>query len=149
MIRRVVLGLISALVALAVGIAGGMAFAYWTTTGRGSGSAVASGGTHALTVQTVSSGTPSNALHPGGSADLVLEVRNDNASPVTITGIEQVGTITVAGGGACTAAGAAVEVPTSTALSIAVAGNTTATVRLPERCRWGSTRTMTAKGAGS
>jgi hypothetical protein len=54
------------------------AFAYFTTTGSGSGSAPVA------TAQTItlSPGTPTAALYPGGSGDVALSV--DNPNPVSV-----------------------------------------------------------------
>jgi len=94
-------------ISLAV-MAGGTAYAYWTTTGTGSGTAQA----RVFTAPTVAAGTaPSGQLFPGLTADgstvggdLVLSVSNSNPFPVTITGVS-------AGSGTITASGALVVSP--------------------------------------
>lgn len=68
---------------------GNVAYAYWTSSATGSGSAV-SGSAAAVTFAT---GAPSTTLYPGGSADVVTTVTNPNPYKVLITGIT-VGTIT-------------------------------------------------------
>lgn len=68
----------------AVALAGGVAYAVWTATGTGSGTAKASG--FSLPgVDVNATGTPANALYPGGTSDLMVMASNNNPFPVTIT----------------------------------------------------------------
>lgn len=61
-------------------LAGGAASAVWTGSGGGAGS-----GTTGTTVAvTLSPGTPTASLYPGGQGNVVLSVSNPNASPVRI-----------------------------------------------------------------
>lgn len=98
--------------ATAVGlIMTGVAFAYWTSGGSGSGQATA--GT-AATV-TFASGTVTSTLFPGGTADVATLVTNPNPYAVLISGLSA-GTITSGtGGNACDTNGNHVSfnVPTS------------------------------------
>jgi hypothetical protein len=57
---------------------GGTASAYWGASGSGGGSATA-GTTEAVSL---SPGTPTNTLYPGGQASVMLTVSNPNVSPV-------------------------------------------------------------------
>lgn len=75
--RRV--GLACVLVAASAGL-GGTANAYWG--GSGSGSGAGSAGTNVAV--TLSPGSPSSTLYPGGSGDVVLTVSNPNLSPVQV-----------------------------------------------------------------
>jgi hypothetical protein len=70
---------IGLLATLALGF-GDNAFAYWRASGIGSGAEV-SGTTVSVTL---SPGTPTATLYPGGQADVLLTVSNPNASPVRI-----------------------------------------------------------------
>jgi hypothetical protein len=65
--------------ALVVAVAGA-AFAYWATSGSGSAAATTSG-TAALTL---SPGTPTAELYPGGQAAVVTTVANSNVAAVRI-----------------------------------------------------------------
>ncbi|MBK5306268.1 MAG: hypothetical protein JJD92_06220 [Frankiaceae bacterium] len=84
--------------ASAVMIGGGVAFAFWSTSGNGAGIAQAK----TFAALTVTSGTaPTGQLYPGLTADgtaaggdLVLSVTNSNPFPVQITGIAPNGTPT-------------------------------------------------------
>jgi hypothetical protein len=74
--------LIAALTILAVP-AGGVAYAYWRSTGIGNGT-----GTTGTTVPvTLSSGTPSATLYPGGQTAVVLTATNTNAAIVHINSL--------------------------------------------------------------
>ncbi|MFI5916384.1 hypothetical protein [Dactylosporangium sp. NPDC051541] len=67
---------------LAIG-AGSIAWAAWSIRGAGSSQAQAE---TAVPIAVVSATTaPSTLLYPGGSADMVIRVRNGNHFPVTIT----------------------------------------------------------------
>jgi hypothetical protein len=74
---RMFLALILAILALP---AGGAAFAYWTGPGSGAGSAT----TTTNVAVTLSPGTPTATLYPGGQANVVLSVSNPNTSQVRI-----------------------------------------------------------------
>jgi hypothetical protein len=127
-VRRRMVPLVSA-VAILVGISAGSAWAYWSTSGSGSGFAK----TESVAAVTVdaATGSPSTGLVPGGSADLVLTLNNPNGSAVTIVGVSENGTVGVVGGNGCTAANATVSVPSQTGLSLPVAPGTGVTVHVP------------------
>ena len=73
--------LLAGSVATALLVGGGVAFAYWTTTGSGTGSAGA-GDVSAVTVTQTNTIT---GLYPGGPAqDIDLKISNPNDSNVTI-----------------------------------------------------------------
>ena len=78
--RRVLRSALVVILAMAVG---GLAYAVWTNAGSGTGS-----GTTGTTVAvTLSPGTPSAALYPGGQANVVLTVTNPNAAAVHIASL--------------------------------------------------------------
>ena len=81
MVRRIPRRLLPAslLVILALP-AGGVAQAYWRSSGSGAGSAT----TGTTVAVTLSPGTAAATLYPGGQASVVLTVSNPNASPVHI-----------------------------------------------------------------
>lgn len=139
MMRRLALVVIGACLALTVGAAGGVALAWFTTTGSGSGTASVATSSYILSVETVTTATPSAMLTPGASADLVVRVRNDNATAVTITGLSQDGAVVVVDGGACTAANAAVSVAELSGLSIQIPATTTLDVHVPTAVAMGAT----------
>jgi hypothetical protein len=99
------------------------AWAYWQSSGSGSG--VATTGTLApVTVSAFTGGDANTAkLYPGGPAtDVMLRIDNTNAYPVTLVGVALTanGSITgVGGSGTCTTTGVTFSAPSN--LSIAVA----------------------------
>ncbi len=88
--------------ATAVLVGGGAAFAYWTSSGTGDGSATA-GTTTSVTIDQV--GTPITGLYPDGPVQNIdVEITNPDASDVEIGAITTaVDSITGAGPGGCTA----------------------------------------------
>lgn len=70
------------IVSIAIGTVagGGVAYAYWSAGGSGSATGV-NGTTSAVTL---SAGTPTASLYPGGSANVVLTVSNPNTSRIHI-----------------------------------------------------------------
>jgi hypothetical protein len=79
--KRLVRTAVSAAVGLM--IAGSVAYAAWTVGGSGTGSASA---TSAVNL-TLTSGSPSGALYPGGSADVDSMVANSNPFPVHVSSV--------------------------------------------------------------
>jgi hypothetical protein len=76
----------TATAALMVTSTGG-AFAYWSTSGSGSGAATV--GSMAVATQALTAGdaTPAQQLLPGRSADAVLKINNPNDFPVTLVSV--------------------------------------------------------------
>ena len=72
-----------AFVAVALLAGGGSAVAYFTTAGSGSGNA------SVATAQavTITAGTPTSQLYPGGSADVAATFSNPNPSPVRVNSL--------------------------------------------------------------
>ena len=124
--RRSLVGLVMSLIL--VGVSSGAAYAYWRTTGSGSGAA--SVGTVQSVTVLAASGTPASLLVPGASAELVLSISNPNSYALTLTGIAPNGTITVSGGSGCTAVNSGVSVSTLSGLSLSISAGTS-TVRIP------------------
>lgn len=83
--RRILV--MAAAVALLVGVGGGTAVAYLSASGTGSGAA--SVGKAGKLVVLYASGTTTSDLYPGGTADLLLKLKNPNTFPVTIVGISE------------------------------------------------------------
>jgi len=72
------------IVVLLVGVVGaGVASAYWTASGGGAGSAT----TRTAVAVTLSLGTPTASLYPGGQANVVLSVSNPNAASVFVASL--------------------------------------------------------------
>ncbi|BCW38221.1 hypothetical protein StoSoilA2_42770 [Arthrobacter sp. StoSoilA2] len=84
----------AATVALCILGGAGTAYAYWATTGIGSGSAT-NGTMQTVTVDALIPGdTLQTSLVPGGSADVILRATNPNSHAVTVYGIAANGAVT-------------------------------------------------------
>ena len=96
----------AATVALCILGGAGTAYAYWTTTGIGNGSAT-NGTMQTVTVDALVAGdTLQTSLVPGGTADVILRATNPNAHAVTIYGFAANGAVTAdAGHSSCTTTG--------------------------------------------
>jgi hypothetical protein len=96
--------LIAALTVVGVLALGGVAWAYFTSSGTGSGHG--STGTMSTVALSATAGTASTPLYPGGTGDVSLEVNNPNSYAVTLVSVSGDGTITPdAGHSACTTTG--------------------------------------------
>jgi hypothetical protein len=82
--RRIV-GLVAAIIAIAVVTIGGagVAYAYWSAGGVGTGSGL----TGTTAPITLSSGSPTASLLPGGQTNVVLTMTNTNAASVKVSSL--------------------------------------------------------------
>jgi hypothetical protein len=127
-------------VCLVVGLASGAAYAYFTSSGHGTGSA-STGSMQAVTISSATA-TPTSPLHPGGTGDVTLKVTNPNNFSVTLVSVVGSGTITAdSGHPTCTVTG--VTFTNQTALSTPISSGSTATIDLP-----GAASMSTASSAG-
>jgi hypothetical protein len=121
---------IAAAIALVAALGGGIAYAYWATSGSGSGTAAA-GTLQTVTVDALAGGdAPSATLIPGGSADVILRLNNPNAYPVqvySVTGNEPITADDAHTG--CTTTGVTFTAPISPAVT--VPATSTLLVHLP------------------
>ncbi|MCU1443289.1 MAG: hypothetical protein JWQ59_1439 [Cryobacterium sp.] len=121
--------------AAAVTIAGGTAFAYWSTApGSGSGAAKA-GEAQALTTTAIAASITSLLYPNGPNADVKITVVNPNPFNVTVTGVTSritVGTpVTASGGtGVCTTTGVTFVAPAAGVIPFTVPKNDSVTVTL-------------------
>jgi hypothetical protein len=118
--RRLVIGITAVVVAAGIGTA---AFAYFDSTGHGTGNAT-NGTAPTITIQAVASGSPNSTLLPGSTGDLLVQVQNPSSFTLTIVGISQNGTATPEGGSGCTSSNDGVSVPTESGLSMPLAPGT-------------------------
>lgn len=88
--------LVLAISAMLLGLTGGVAYAYFTSSGSGTGSA--STGTMQTVTVAASTGSPTTPLIPEGSGDVALQVTNPNGFAVTLVSVTGSGGITVDGG---------------------------------------------------
>jgi hypothetical protein len=127
----------------AVVLAGGVAYAVWTTTGTGAGTAKAA----TLVAPTVTAGAaPAGQLYPGLTAngttaggDLVVSTSNPNAFPITVTVTG--GTFTGVG---CTTSGVSIG---STASYSLAASAPTATITMSKVLSMSTASTNDCQGA--
>jgi len=90
---------------LGILLAGSVAFAWWTASGSGTGYASADSVTPVDTLSVNAIAATANDLYPGGTADLQIEIRNQNNFPVKVTAIN--------GNGSPTSGNAACDLPNS------------------------------------
>lgn len=135
----------AAIVAMVIGA--GLAQAYWRTTGQGTGSA-ANGTLQTVTLDAIVGGdTPNSTLVPGGTADLILRVKNPNAQAVTIYGVTANGAATAdAAHAGCTTTGVSLVVPTPP-VGIVVAAGATQLVHLAGGARMTTASLSACQGA--
>lgn len=107
--RMLMVSLLALVTLVAVSVA---AYAYWGATGSGAGPAT----TGTTIAMTLSPGTPSGALYPGGLADVILTVSNPNVFQAHIGSLgldvsQGTGGVSVSG---CTVAAATLSFTTQT-----------------------------------
>jgi len=152
--RRITVGLATAGAVAVISLGAGAAFAYWTNQGTGSGAVTTTGASSTVHVIAVTGGNdPSTRLAPGQTSELVLELSNLNAYPVTISSITQNGDVTPNGGtgpGAACSGGAGgttgVSVP-SQAVSVVVASGGQVVVRIPAGASMNTSSASGCQGA--
>lgn len=144
--RRSLILVLATTVALVVSLSGGVADAYWSSTGSGTGSG-ATGTLQPVTVTAFVGGdAPSTTLIPGGSADVILRVNNPNAYAVTLVSVSGNGTITPdAGHASCTTTG--VTFANQSGLSSTIGASGTTLVDLPTAAAMGITSSNGCQGA--
>jgi predicted ribosomally synthesized peptide with SipW-like signal peptide len=133
--------LIMSAVGLIIGLGSGVAYAYFTSSGKGTGSA--SIGTMQPVTLVSATVAPSALLLPGGTGAVTLKVNNQNSFAVTLVSVTGTGgTITAdSGHTSCTTTG--VTFTNQTSLNTSIAASTTATIDLP-----GAASMSTASSAG-
>jgi hypothetical protein len=151
MIRRLRFApwVIVAAIGLVVALGGGVAYAYWTAHGSGSGNAT-NAGMQAVTVEALIAGdNPASTLIPGGTADVVVRVANSNAYPVHIYSVAGNGAVTAdAGHSACTTTGVtfnAPAAPLSPTVTVPASGSTL--VHLPGTASMSTASQSACQGA--
>ena len=123
---------------LALLMAGGIAYAAWSQTGAGSGTAAT--GTIAPLGAVASLGS---SLYPGGSASLTVTVTNPNPRPVTVTSIVLTGAVTASAG--CTTSGLSVTLPGAVSVTVPAGGS--APVTLTNAVSMSTSSTSDCQGA--
>jgi len=129
---------------LTLGLGGGAAFGYFTSSGSGSGAA--SVGTASPVTVLEATGTVTNKLYPGTTGDLLLTLDNPNTYPVTIYSVSGNGTVTGSGGiGMCANTG--VSVAAQSGLNVAVGSGSSVNVLIPGAAQMSSSSDSGCQGA--
>ncbi|MGO4589467.1 hypothetical protein [Paenarthrobacter sp. 2TAF44] len=139
----------AATVALCILGGAGTAYAYWTSTGLGSGSAT-NGTMQTVTVDALVAGdTLQTSLVPGGTADVILRASNPNAHAVSIYGFAANGAVTAdAAHAACTTTGVTfTPPPTPLAQPVTIQANTSILLTLPNAASMSAASLSACQGA--
>lgn len=131
---------------LAVLLASGTAFAWFTASGIGNGSAAATTMETVTVAALVAGDIPSSTLYPGGpAADVVLRVTNPNAFSVSVHSITGSGTITAdAGHATCTTTGVAFTAPVNPNITLPPGASV---VHLPDAATMSTASLSSCQGA--
>lgn len=138
-------GLVALVVALVLGAGAGTAFAFFVDGGTGTGTITA--GTVKSVTLIGASGTVVSKLVPGGTADLIIDLDNPNATHVIITSISQSGRVAVFGGQGCTSHNSEVFAPTERDLHLRVATGTHIIVHVSHGAAMGTASASGCQGA--
>jgi hypothetical protein len=138
---------LGAAAAVIIGLSGGAAYAYFTSSGSGSGVAT-TGSMETVTIAAITSQTPNTALLPGSAGEVVVNVHNPNAFAVSLVSVVADGSISVSGGlGGCTVANSGVSFTSQNGLSVPIPATTTKLVRLAGAASMSSTSANGCQGA--
>jgi hypothetical protein len=134
--------------AVALVAAGGTAYAYWGTTGVGSGAASA-GQLQTLTTQALVQAAPGQQpLSPGGTADAVVRVSNPNPYDIQLYSVSSAGAATADGSHPqCVTTGVSFQDQNPLAQPVTIPANATQTVTLPGSVSMGLTSDAGCQGA--
>ena len=131
-------------VCLVVGLGSGAAYAYFTSSGHGTGSAIT--GSMQKVMISSATATPTSELQPGGTADVTLEVTNPNNFTVTLVSVVGSGNIFAdSGHPGCTTTG--VTFTDQTSLNTPISAGATATIDLPGAAAMSSASSADCQGA--
>ncbi|MGO4234733.1 hypothetical protein [Pseudarthrobacter sp. YAF2] len=138
----------AALAGLLATAGAGTAYAYWSVTGGGSGSAVAAT-MQAVTVDALVAGdNPKTALYPGGSADVVLRLTNPNPYSVQVYSVTANGPAAAdATHPGCTTTGVTFTGAAPLTPATYVAANSSALITLPGAATMDTTSLAACQGA--
>jgi hypothetical protein len=139
--RRTVWSLVGVAAASVVGV--GVAHAYWSAGGTGSGSATT--GDMTITTEALSGETANSTLYPGGAADAILKIHNPNGYPVQVVAITATGSPHAGNG--CSPTGVGFVAPTSfTAAQFSLPANQSTVLHLAGAMTMDTTSASTCQG---
>lgn len=127
---------------LAVFLIGSVVFAAWLVTGTGNGAAQAT----TADALTVTAGSTTPELYPGGSGDVTFTIGNTNDFPVSISSILGSGTITSSGPAACNASTGVSFDDQSSVTGMTVPANGSLPVTLDDAASMDNTSDTTCQG---
>ncbi|WP_416417653.1 hypothetical protein [Paenarthrobacter aromaticivorans] len=139
----------AATVALCILGGAGTAYAYWATTGIGSGAAT-NGTMQTVTVDALIAGdTPQTTLVPGGTADVIVRATNPNGHAVTIYGIAANGAVNAdAAHPGCTTTGVTFTPPPAPLTpTVTIQANTSILLTLPDAASMSAASLSACQGA--
>ena len=145
--RGVKVAVLTGVLSLAIGA--GTAYAFWAADGSGSGSAGA-GDMQTVTVDALVPGDdPASTLIPGGTADVVLRVRNPNPYAVQLYSVTNNGQATADNAHpSCTTTGVSFAgSPGPLSPGVSLAANSSTLVTLPGAASMDATSQTTCQGA--
>lgn len=143
---RVVIG--GSLGVLVASLSVAVALGAFSSTGQGEGLVVSGSMLPVTVAATVGGDNPSSQLQPGGTADVILRVTNNNPSAVTLTAVTGNGTITASGGvGSCPSGSTGVSFTDQTALSTSIPASSTVLIHLAGAASMSSASVTGCQGA--
>jgi hypothetical protein len=134
---------------LSLAIGAGTAYAYWASDGSGGGSAGA-GDMETVTVEALVQGdTPASTLIPGGTADVVLRVKNPNPYSVQVYSVTNNGAASADNAHpSCTTTGVTFAgAPGPLTPAVSIAANSSTLVTLPGAASMDATSQSACQGA--
>lgn len=137
----------AALVALTGVVGGGVAHAFWSVGGSGSGSAT-NGNLQLVTLEALAGAdVPAAGLVPGGTTDVYLRVHNPNSVPVQVYSVSSNGPVTADGDHpGCTTTGVTFTAPAAP-IGTTVDAGTTEVVLLADAASMDNSSSSACQGA--
>ncbi|MDR7161849.1 hypothetical protein [Arthrobacter sp. BE255] len=139
----------AATVALCIATGAGAAYAYWASTGAGTGSAT-NGTMATVTVEALVAGdSPQGTLVPGGTADVAVRAQNPNNFPVKVYAIRGNGAATAdANHPGCTTTGVTFVDPAAPlAPTVTIPANSSVLIALPAAAAMSTASSSGCQGA--
>ena len=139
----------AATVALCIATGAGAAYAYWASTGAGTGAAT-NGTMATVTVEALVAGdSPQGTLVPGGTADVAVRAQNPNNFPVKVYAIRGNGAATAdANHPGCTTTGVTFVDPAAPlAPTVTIPANSSVLIALPAAAAMSTASSSGCQGA--
>lgn len=147
--RRLAAKTAAATIALCIATGAGGAYAYWASTGAGTGAA-ANGTMATVTVEALVAGdSPQGAVVPGGTADVAVRAQNTNNFPVKVYAVRGNGAATAdANHPGCTTTGVTFVDPAAPlAPTVTIPANSSVLIALPAAAAMSTASSSGCQGA--